>query len=304
MNERSVDGTTALHWAVYQGDLDLVKTLLERGADVTLRNAYGVTAMATAAVEGDLKIIEALLAAGADVESPNAEGQTALMVVARTGRVDTAKLLLDKGSEIDEKYPPLHNASGLLQLRRGNVSQALSAFERAVALNPKFIEARMNVGNTVLGFRKYDTAEQHFSPLEEINAETVSQLSLAWSLDLDTGNSVTQPIAVDGKLYFVTGSGILHAVDAVTGTRLWSYDAKVWEHETDKMRMAWGSRGAAWWNGMVYFGTMDGRVDLVLDGGSCHGEGATTVDITEPYWRMIKEGAVPERDIADCLHGS
>ena len=46
--------------------------------------------------------------------------------------------------------------------------------------------------------------EQHFSPLTEINGETVSQLGLAWSLDLDTGNSVTQPIAVDGKLYFVT----------------------------------------------------------------------------------------------------
>lgn len=57
-------------------------------------------------------------------------------------------------------------------------------------------------------------------------------------------------------------------------------------------------------SGIEVFGTMDGRVDLVLDGGSCHGEGATTVDITEPYWRMIKEGAVPERDIADCLHGS
>ena len=33
---------------------------------------------------------------------------------------------------------------------------------------------------------------------------------------------------------------------------------------------------------------MDGRVDLVLDGGTCAGAGATTVDITEPYWKMIK----------------
>ena len=32
---------------------------------------------------------------------------------------------------------------------------------------------------------------------------------------------------------------------------------------------------------------MDGRVDLVLDGGSCTGAGATTVDITEPAWRLI-----------------
>ena len=57
-------------------------------------------------------------------------------------------------------------------------------------------------------------------------------------------------------------------------------------------------------SGIEVFGTMDGRVDLVLDGGACHGQGATTIDITEPYWRMIKQGAVPERDIAECLQGS
>ncbi len=57
-------------------------------------------------------------------------------------------------------------------------------------------------------------------------------------------------------------------------------------------------------SGIEVFGTMDGRVDLVLDGGTCTGEGASTVDITEPYWRLIKEGAVLERDIADCLKNS
>jgi len=51
------------------------------------------------------------------------------------------------------------------------------------------------------------------------------------------------------------------------------------------------------------FGMMDGRVDLVLDGGICAGPGATTVDITEPMWRIIKTGAVEESEIADCLQG-
>jgi L-threonylcarbamoyladenylate synthase len=46
---------------------------------------------------------------------------------------------------------------------------------------------------------------------------------------------------------------------------------------------------------------MDGRIDLVLDGGLAVGPGATTVDITGPYWRIIKEGAIAERDIAAAL---
>jgi L-threonylcarbamoyladenylate synthase len=55
--------------------------------------------------------------------------------------------------------------------------------------------------------------------------------------------------------------------------------------------------------GIDVFGTMDGRVDLVLDGGTCNGLGATTVDITEPYWKVIREGSVSEKEIADCLKG-
>jgi L-threonylcarbamoyladenylate synthase len=56
-------------------------------------------------------------------------------------------------------------------------------------------------------------------------------------------------------------------------------------------------------NAIDVFGMMDGRVDLVLDGGVCAGPGATTVDITEPMWRIIKTGAVEENEIADCLQG-
>jgi L-threonylcarbamoyladenylate synthase len=57
-------------------------------------------------------------------------------------------------------------------------------------------------------------------------------------------------------------------------------------------------------SGIEVFGMMDGRVDLVIDGGACSGSGATTVDITEPYWRVIKAGAIEEKEIADCLNAS
>ena len=57
-------------------------------------------------------------------------------------------------------------------------------------------------------------------------------------------------------------------------------------------------------SGIELFAAMDGRVDLVLDGGPCTGTGSTTVDITEPYWRVIKEGAIPEKEIAERLQGN
>ena len=57
-------------------------------------------------------------------------------------------------------------------------------------------------------------------------------------------------------------------------------------------------------SGIDVFGMMDGRVDLVLDGGMCVGQGATTVDVTEPMWRVIKTGAIEESEISDCLQPS
>lgn len=57
-------------------------------------------------------------------------------------------------------------------------------------------------------------------------------------------------------------------------------------------------------SGIELFAVMDGRIDLVLDGGVCAGPGATTIDITEPYWRVIKEGAISEKEIADRLQAN
>ena len=54
-------------------------------------------------------------------------------------------------------------------------------------------------------------------------------------------------------------------------------------------------------SGIELFAAMDSRIDLVMDGGLCIGPGSTTIDITEPYWRVIKEGAISEREIAERL---
>ncbi|MBV8865351.1 MAG: threonylcarbamoyl-AMP synthase [Acidobacteriaceae bacterium] len=57
-------------------------------------------------------------------------------------------------------------------------------------------------------------------------------------------------------------------------------------------------------SGIDLFAAMDGSVSLVLDSGLCTGAGPTTVDITEPYWRVIKEGAVSEKEIAERLQAT
>ena len=102
--------------------------------------------------------------------------------------------------------------------------------------------------------------ETHYSPLDEINADTVGGLGLKWTLDLDVNNSITAPLAVDGVIYLGAGHGVVHAVDAKSGKLLWRFDAKAPEAAGDKLRVAWGIRGIAFWKGRVYAGTTDGRL--------------------------------------------
>jgi ankyrin repeat protein len=101
VNVPESDGTTALHWAVHQNDLDLADRLIRAGAKVNAKNDYGATPMSEAAIAGSADMLEKLLKAGADVESPNTDGQTALMVVARTSRVDAAQALLRRGAKVN-----------------------------------------------------------------------------------------------------------------------------------------------------------------------------------------------------------
>ncbi len=102
--------------------------------------------------------------------------------------------------------------------------------------------------------------ETRFSVLDQINANTVQKLGLAWSMDLDVSNSITAPLAVDGVIYLGAGHGILQAVEAATGKLLWRFDARAPEVAGQKMRVAWGIRGIAFWKGKVYSGTTDGRL--------------------------------------------
>jgi tetratricopeptide (TPR) repeat protein len=79
-----------------------------------------------------------------------------------SNRLDLAKLLMDEAGKRNDKYAPLYNARGLWYMRKKSPGPALEKFMQAVTLDPDFLEARMNVGNITLGFRKYDVAAEQF----------------------------------------------------------------------------------------------------------------------------------------------
>ena len=146
----------------------------------------------------------------------------------------------------------------------------------------RIVNADDEPGNWLAHGRTYD--EQRFSPLDQITADNVGDLGLAWYFDTGTDRGLeASPIVVDGVMYTSGSWSVVFANDARTGELIWQFDPEV--------PKAWGAnaccdvvnRGVAVWKGRVYVGTIDGRL-IALDAAT--GEVAwdvSTIDKTKPY---------------------
>jgi quinohemoprotein ethanol dehydrogenase len=89
-------------------------------------------------------------------------------------------------------------------------------------------------------------------------------LGLAWSYDLGSDRGVeATPIVVDGIMY-VTGSwSILHAIDAITGKKLWVYDPKIPPEFAKLGCCDVVNRGVAYHEGKIFLGAFDGWMHAI-----------------------------------------
>lgn len=93
-------GETALMLASLNGDVDLVKLLIAKGAEV---NKKGWTPLHYAAANGNDDIAKLLLGYSAYVDAQSPNGTTPLMMAARGDHITTLKLLLDNGADLNAK---------------------------------------------------------------------------------------------------------------------------------------------------------------------------------------------------------
>src|SRR5258707_15158610 len=75
VNGADPDGTTALHWAIYQGAADVAAMLIQAGANVNAANTFAITPLKLAALNGDAALANLLVKAGADPKAVNGEGE-------------------------------------------------------------------------------------------------------------------------------------------------------------------------------------------------------------------------------------
>ncbi|WBL66107.1 methanol/ethanol family PQQ-dependent dehydrogenase [Thauera sp. WB-2] len=105
------------------------------------------------------------------------------------------------------------------------------------------------------------TKGQRYSPLKQINPETVRDLVPAWAFSFGgekQRGQQSQPLIHDGKM-FVTGSySRIYALDVKTGAKLWKYEHRLPEGIMPCCDVI--NRGAAIYGDLVIFGTLDAQL--------------------------------------------
>ena len=95
-------GRSALMVASGRGHCDLVRFLLEKGAQVDFQDCYGKSALMLASECGQCEVARLLLDRGAEVGLRDCvNGKSALMVASECGQCEVVKLLLDRGAQVD-----------------------------------------------------------------------------------------------------------------------------------------------------------------------------------------------------------
>jgi uncharacterized protein len=98
VNAAQVDGMTALHWAVYNDDVETAGLLVRSRANVNATNRYGVPPLSIACTNGNATLVRLLLDAGANANASLPGGETVLMTAARVGNLEAVKALLARGA--------------------------------------------------------------------------------------------------------------------------------------------------------------------------------------------------------------
>jgi ankyrin repeat protein len=115
-------GQTAIHLAVQKNYIDIVKRLLEKGADInalaTDPSYSHMTPLHYAALTGNVKAVQLLLSWGANIYLENGQFHTAATIAYQHGFLEIARIIEQRPQQLVKyqwpQYLPLQNATGTL----------------------------------------------------------------------------------------------------------------------------------------------------------------------------------------------
>ena len=205
---KNIYGSTALIIAAYNGHADVVTLLLAKGANIEAKDNDGNTALANVALSfgrEDVNMVKLLLEKGANIDAKNKNGETALMLAAMEGRAAVVKLLLDKGTDVNTK----DNNRNTALMWAASPSAGYAEIVKLLLDKGADVEAKNNTGETALILAIMSGRAGVFRALFERGARC------DWDIKNDLREKIiklvhgmTPPLKIpdDAKHYFIKGN--------------------------------------------------------------------------------------------------
>jgi len=206
VNAAQDDGATALHWAVYRDNVEVVDMLLRAGAK-SAPNREGMTPLAMAALYGNPQVVDRLLKSGGDAKALGPNGETMVMFAARNGNPDVIRLLVEAGANVNAREP-VRGTTALMWAVEQRHPEAVAALLKAGAdpaarsagagLPRNYIAPRVNTRAVEEAQRRRERAKAAGRTYEEqLEFEFESGQDLGGPRNAFTGNRAGQGQAAE-----------------------------------------------------------------------------------------------------------
>jgi ankyrin repeat protein len=117
LNACSIDGDNALHVVVRSGDFAAAKTLIEAGIDINKAGDLGYTPLHVACMKGNLDMVKLLVSKGANLFALS-EGEPPFTTARVAGKDAICDFLAPLMKQAESRDPDIRGKSRLAQLRR------------------------------------------------------------------------------------------------------------------------------------------------------------------------------------------
>ena len=147
---KNPDGFYLIHEASKNGNLKLVKYLVEYGCDKELRSRSTFTPLIWASRYGKLEVVKYLIFLGADIEAKTNDGRTPLISACYNGHIEVVKYLISIGADKEAK-----NNDGYTPLIQASINSYLDVVKYLISVGANKDAKDFN-GNTCLAYGSYE----------------------------------------------------------------------------------------------------------------------------------------------------
>jgi ankyrin repeat protein len=203
VNAAQGDGMTALHWAGVVDNAEMVAVLVKAGAKLETGTRVGShTPLQVAAREGSAAAVKALLDAGASVAARSTNGVTALHEAAMGGNVTVVGLLISAGADVNAAEPAYGQTPLMLAAAKGRTEAVKMLVERganvgAVAKEVNLVERAAADGKARTARRQVLEQFRSQSPNPLTWQPTPTQVAAAVKATHEAENQVASTEAVE-----------------------------------------------------------------------------------------------------------